>query len=253
MKNLKQNFDLHIHTIYSDGRSTPQDVVEMAKRKKIGFAVTDHNHIKGAILATKIAEKDGIASLCGIELGTNEGKEMLIYFDKPYKAQEFYIREVEPYRTSRMTRINRSMWSFVGENFSYLKDRYEFYFTTIPHPFGVLYKSVKWDIMLSKALVDSVDSIEAINFGMSDKANAKALAMGKDLGKRLTASSDAHLKSGVGAVSTCLEFDAEGRICSTDISHNLNYANMLKSTLALLQITKENINYSLLKRGSFKL
>lgn len=246
-------FDLHMHSIYSDGRSTPRGIVNIAKSKNIGFAITDHNHIKGSIIAKKIADKDGVPSLCGIELGTNEGKEMLIYFDKPFRAEEFYIKEVEPYKTSRMTRINRSMWEFVGDEFMSLKRRYEIYFVTIPHPYAMLYKGVKHNPLLSNAMLKVANAVEAINLSMSSKANAKAYWLGVELGKFLTASSDAHLKSDIGLVTTRLEFDENKTIIKSDISHNFTHSHILKNSLTLLQITKENINYSLLKRGSFKL
>lgn len=253
MKNLEIEFDLHMHSVYSDGRATPNEIVEIAKAKNIGLCVTDHNHIKGSIIAKNLADKASTPALCGIELGTNEGKEMLIYFDKPYKAEEFYTKEVEAFKTSRMTRISRSMWDFVGDEYRYLKNRYEIFFTTFPHPYGVLYKNIKSDIMLGTAILKVVDGVEAINLSMSSKANAKAYLLGKDTGKILTASSDAHLKSDIAAVTTKLKFDENSRIISSDISHNFSSVSMLKNSLALLQITKENINYSLLKRGSFRL
>lgn len=246
-------FDLHMHSIYSDGRSTPQEIVEIAKSKNIGFVITDHNHIKGSIIAKKMADKERVSAFCGVELGTNEGKEMLIYFDKPFKAEEFYIKEIEPYRTSRMTRIDRSMWEFVGDEFMELKNRYEIYFTTIPHPYAMLYKSVRRNPLLSSAMLKVADGVEAINLSMSSKANAKAYALGVKFGKFLTASSDAHLKSDIGLVTTKLKFGENATVIESDISHNFSHSHILRNSLNLLQITKENINYSLLKKGNFRL
>lgn len=87
-------FDMHIHTIYSDGKSTPKDVVEIAKAKNIGFCVTDHNHIKGSIKSLNLAINSGISSVIGMELGTKEGKELLLYFKDSFLAEQFYIKEV---------------------------------------------------------------------------------------------------------------------------------------------------------------
>ncbi len=44
-KNGKINF--HIHTTYSDGEATFEDVVNQAKNKYEHFAITDHNTIEG--------------------------------------------------------------------------------------------------------------------------------------------------------------------------------------------------------------
>ncbi len=42
------NFDLHIHTTYSDGDYTPKQVVQMAKKKGLsGIAITDHDECRG--------------------------------------------------------------------------------------------------------------------------------------------------------------------------------------------------------------
>lgn len=242
-------FDLHMHTIFSDGRATPADVIDVAKAKNIGVSITDHNHIKGSILGYEIALKEQIPYICGIELGTNEGKEMLIYFDDPHMAERFYINEVEPFRTNRMTRIGRTMWDFVGIKGKRLKQEYRFYFSALPHPYGVLYKNINSNIELSKEIIKTVDAIEGINASMSPKANKLAQILALKYNKFVTASTDAHFKNLIGNLTTEVLFDKNKNIVLTDISHNSYSDNLFKKSITLLQITKCNIYHSILKTG----
>ena len=242
-------FDLHTHTVFSDGRSTPNDIIEIAKSKNIGVSITDHNHIKGSVLGYEIAQKRNVPFICGIELGTNEGKEMLIYFDDPFMAERFYVKEVESFRTDRMTRISKSMNEFVAQNGERLKDEYKIYFTTLPHPYGILYKSVESNTEISYKIVEFVDAIEGINASMSPKANFLAQKLALKYNKLVTASTDAHRKNMVGTVTTDIVFGDDKKIVATDISHNAYKDNILDKSLTLLQILKCNISHSILKIG----
>ncbi len=67
--------DLHLHTIYSyDGTAPVVSVLERAK--DIGLdviAITDHDEIRGALIAAERAPKYGIEVIPGIEITTAEG------------------------------------------------------------------------------------------------------------------------------------------------------------------------------------
>jgi predicted metal-dependent phosphoesterase TrpH len=61
--------DLHIHTTYSDGTCSAEDVVKIAKRKGLSaIAITDHDITDGIWPAIKIGAKIGIEVIPGIEL-----------------------------------------------------------------------------------------------------------------------------------------------------------------------------------------
>lgn len=63
--------DLHCHTVYSDGRFTPQQVVQMAKDAGLNaIAVTDHDTVASFSEARGAAAACGIAILPGIEFST---------------------------------------------------------------------------------------------------------------------------------------------------------------------------------------
>jgi len=237
-------YDLHIHTKYSDGEAKVQDVIEASKKQNIGVSITDHNHIKGAIEGFELSQKFNTKFICGIEIGTEEGKELLIYFSNPQDLENFYINKVEPFKTSRMTRISKGMKTIIQEE---VKEKYNFNFTTIPHPFGPLKKNINSDINLSKEIINFVDSIEVINGTQSNKVNQKAFEFAQmRIDKLMTASSDAHLIRDIGKVLTDIEI-FEDKIISTKIMPIHRYEKNVIETL--YQISKSNINHTILKRG----
>lgn len=61
--------DLHIHSIYSDGTFTLEEICDMAVCNNVGvIAVTDHNTIAGVKALQKIAKEKGLCSIAGVEL-----------------------------------------------------------------------------------------------------------------------------------------------------------------------------------------
>lgn len=65
--------DLHIHSTFSDGFFTPQEIVDTAKKKNIGvISITDHDSVNGFIAAKEyIKINTGSPKIfSGIELGT---------------------------------------------------------------------------------------------------------------------------------------------------------------------------------------
>lgn len=61
--------DLHIHTTYSDGTHTPEEVVRVSKDNGLSaIAITDHDITDGIIPALKCGAKIGVEVIPGIEL-----------------------------------------------------------------------------------------------------------------------------------------------------------------------------------------
>ena len=52
--------DIHIHSSYSDGTSSPESIIDAAAGKLQVIAITDHNRIKGAFKAKEYALKNNI-------------------------------------------------------------------------------------------------------------------------------------------------------------------------------------------------
>lgn len=62
-------FDLHAHTVVSDGTLTPTELVEAAARAGLaGIAVTDHDHVGGIDEAREAGRRLGVEVVAGIEL-----------------------------------------------------------------------------------------------------------------------------------------------------------------------------------------
>lgn len=67
-------FELHCHTIHSDGRFTPRELVEAAAERGLrGIALTDHNTASGVDEAVRAGEESGVVVIPGIEWTTFYG------------------------------------------------------------------------------------------------------------------------------------------------------------------------------------
>lgn len=66
--------DLHIHTYFSDGLQSPEDVVASAKDKGVKLiSVTDHDNALGREKVRKAAVEAGICAVDGIEISAYDG------------------------------------------------------------------------------------------------------------------------------------------------------------------------------------
>ncbi len=66
------NIDLHIHTSASDGSCTPAEVLQLARKLKLGaIAITDHDTVAGAREALRIGIPTGVEFLTGVEISAN--------------------------------------------------------------------------------------------------------------------------------------------------------------------------------------
>lgn len=60
--------DLHIHTIYSDGSKTPEDILDLAHENNLStIAITDHDNISGSKKIIELPHK-GITIYSGVEM-----------------------------------------------------------------------------------------------------------------------------------------------------------------------------------------
>lgn len=72
--------DLHVHTTASDGTSSVADVVRAAQRAGLQvLAITDHDTIKGAQEAQRMAAEYGLEIIVGEEVSTAQG-HLLAWF-----------------------------------------------------------------------------------------------------------------------------------------------------------------------------
>lgn len=99
--------DLHLHTYYSDGTMSPEELVVLARNNKVEtIAITDHDGMGGLAEGMEAGKRLGVHVIPGIELSTEdeEGVYMHIlgyYFDWDNEALK---NEVEAIRRKRVER-----------------------------------------------------------------------------------------------------------------------------------------------------
>ena len=90
--------DLHVHSIYSDGSCTIDEIISQAQNLKLSqIAITDHNNLDGSIIAHNSGKID---SITGTELTTeyeNAEIHLLAYFlkESDYKNVKYLLKEAE--------------------------------------------------------------------------------------------------------------------------------------------------------------
>ncbi|WP_319371855.1 PHP domain-containing protein [uncultured Ilyobacter sp.] len=176
--------DLHLHTNASDGYNTPKFFIDFLKEKKHLISITDHNEIRGSV---KISEL-GVKVVPGMELGCEDGFELLVYFKNFEDLEEFYVREVEgnkhPYRMARTTKDAFYFLDILEGRGCHV---------SIPHVNGLAQKNyIKNKHYLSDVLT-RVDSLETYNHSLSKKRNLTAKDLRKSYHLSATFGSDAHI------------------------------------------------------------
>jgi 3',5'-nucleoside bisphosphate phosphatase len=69
------SIDLHIHSIYSDGSQTPEELVGIAAGKRLtAISLTDHDTMAGTSEALKAGNKQGIEVIPGLEISGIHGQ-----------------------------------------------------------------------------------------------------------------------------------------------------------------------------------
>jgi len=102
--------DLHLHTSYSDGTYTPEELIlEVAKQDLAAISVVDHDTVAGIEPTLKIAKEKNIEVLPGIELSVEyDGLEVhilgyLIDYKNGYLIER--LKELKQIRIERIYKI----------------------------------------------------------------------------------------------------------------------------------------------------
>lgn len=113
--------DFHIHSIYSDGKCTPEEIVIISKEKNIDIiSLTDHNTMEGIDEAIQAGKELGIKVIPGVELSTrynNSRVHILGYFrDNNYNNDLLIeiLRNVRAHKISAIKCIMRNNINFYG-------------------------------------------------------------------------------------------------------------------------------------------
>ena len=178
--------DLNMHTIYSyDGTATVPAVLKRAKQVGLDMiAITDHDEIRGALLAEQLAAEFDIQVIPGVEITTAEGDLLALA-----------IHEIIPAGLSLIETAKH-----VGEQGG---------FCIAPHPMatGLGMKSLS-AYSIRRALLDhqaerTLIGIETYNATTLDReGNLCAKTWAERLGVSQTGSSDAHVLEAIGLGKT---------------------------------------------------
>jgi hypothetical protein len=69
MNNTERYIDLHLHSYYSDGTMSPEEIVRTAVANQVGLlAITDHNMLTAAGELPELAKSYGLSFISGVEL-----------------------------------------------------------------------------------------------------------------------------------------------------------------------------------------
>lgn len=111
--------DLHTHSICSDGRFKPEEIIQMAKERNLDYiSLTDHDTLSGINDAIKEAKKLNVNFIPGIELSTEyngESIHVLGFFNKEnYNNPKLnsILKEFKEKRISRAYKIVENLKKF---------------------------------------------------------------------------------------------------------------------------------------------
>jgi len=99
--------DLHLHTLFSDGTYTPEELVNNALRKRLSaIAVVDHDTVSGVGKAVEAAKGSGLEVLSGIELSAeyNNQEVHILGYLIDYRKKSF-LEKLESLKNNRIERV----------------------------------------------------------------------------------------------------------------------------------------------------
>lgn len=216
-------FDFHIHTKYSsDSYSNPINIIKMAKRRNLsGFAITDHNTIKGGLKTKKMLDNsDELTVIVGSEIQTDKGEVIGLFLSEEITEFNFY-----------------EVCSSIKEQDGIV---------LLPHP----YRNKLAD---PESLIENVDLIESINARNSSELNSKSIDLAEAYNLPVVGGSDAHVPLEVGQVKTLLPHDVftlEEDDIKSKITKNQLIVDGSESHFALKMYSKAIGKY---KKGGFNL
>jgi predicted metal-dependent phosphoesterase TrpH len=165
--------DFHVHSIYSDSPLRPEEIIKTARRKGLdGVAITDHNTIRGGVIASKFNADEKFKVIVGSEMSTEYGHILGLFLKEEVKSRKF-VEAVDEIK---------------GQGG----------LVALAHPFAPFNANP-----FPEELLDRIDLVE-FNGMLSHHLNRKALKMAKRHKIPVIAGSDAHFPFQIGRARTIL-------------------------------------------------
>ncbi len=102
--------DLHVHSMYSDGWYTPDEVCRRAKERGLGLlAITDHDTLDGEEEKRAAAKKYGLLYTTGWEISAYEDMEKLHILGYGCRLDEPYYAFVKKGKAAALLRVEDSV------------------------------------------------------------------------------------------------------------------------------------------------
>ena len=154
---MEQRGDLHLHSLYSDASSTPENLVRYAKSMGLSFlAVTDHDTMAGVPRAVKMGEQLGIPVIPGVEWSCCDGQRE----NRKVHLLAYFLKETPPIR-DLSREILRSRGEANWTSFRKLSDLYpvtEEMLSPIIGESTVLYKQHMLKLLVDMGFTDKIFS-----------------------------------------------------------------------------------------------
>ncbi len=137
----ERKMDLHIHTVYSDGEHTPEEIFEIVSNKGLDvFSITDHDTIEGA---KKMTSRNSIFYIPGVELTAkcSIGREHILGYNIDLN--------------------NATLNSVLKEKKESDKDNFLLYYETLQKVYGIAFPQEEIDRIMSR--VGNVGRVDLSN------------------------------------------------------------------------------------------
>ncbi len=168
-------YDIHVHSSRSDGKASPAEIIEYARRRLDGIAITDHDVIDGSLEALEYAD-GSFTVISGVEVSSLEGHILALG-----------VKELVPRDLSAAETVER-IHSLGG-------------LAIAAHPYDTYRRGVG-DLILELPF-DAVEVVNGHTFG-NTRDPVKTCA---DAGLPMVGGSDAHTLREIGSVT--LDFNGE--------------------------------------------
>jgi predicted metal-dependent phosphoesterase TrpH len=192
--------DMHFHTNHSDSHTSVKSALKLARKLKVGLAITDHNTISGSLEAYH--DRKEVMVVPGMEISAADGPHILLYFYDVSSMEEYYHKHVEPFkRKSPYLAINMDSWDIVRRAMGYNCVK------VAAHPYGYLLfnKGLQKCIeahYLEQEILEMFDAVEILCGGMTWMLNNRAAELAERFLKGRTGGTDGHLLWELGEVVT---------------------------------------------------